>query len=90
MKIPRKKTVERQSNSNHLLFQKNDDNAVFFSMESNQLSVPRETHSIRIDLKLHVKLFYESKTGVAQLILNLSKIPYCERFTLTAQTSEAL
>ena len=78
-----------------------DDNGVFFSMESSQLSVPRVTHCIRMDSELHINIFYEgspvpllrwfwSKTGEAQLIPYSSKIPYCERFTLAAKTSEAL
>lgn len=40
-------------------FRKYEDNAVFFALQSDYLSVPRVTHCIRVDSDLHVKLFYE-------------------------------
>ena len=44
---------------NNFFFGKYYDNAVFLAMDSNQLSVPRVTYCIPVDLELRVKLFYE-------------------------------
>ena len=42
-----------------------DDHAVFYKMETDKLSIPRVSISIRIDSDLRVRLFYKGSHGAA-------------------------